>query len=210
MAELKEILLHHVMNEEEQNIWLKLSGRVLKDCEKMKLLAEDQKTVLEALSIRIPGEYQRGYHHVHGYYELAEDSGKYYLDLVSSDEEEVRFYFLEKICDRVGFRKEFAKRETFRKEWHYTDSFDPVRGVWLENKGNDWKYDLRYDGRKYWFEETIRLLAVVYPLEESPRLRNYIRTAAALLNRHFEKPRWGFDIVDMEFVEISKAKEKDD
>jgi hypothetical protein len=197
------------MNAEENKVWDAFCVEIEKDCAKMQLPAEFEAKIKRHLLPCVPYAYTRGFQFRRGYYDVCEgDRGSLSIILMTTSKEEARWAHLKSIASEIGLALELRNRNQTEPMWHYgIQTYDPVLGKWNENP-DGWKYDLRYDGRKYWFEYCICALSKVFDVNESP-MDTYIRECTDYMNRWFYDQHWGFDKLQMEFVELSNSPEHD-
>lgn len=194
------------MSKTDDQVWAELIEKVQNGLKKMELppLKHTSNHVDVGMKYRSSGAYA-GYTDTN----FKDRSNEIEIRFQTDSEDEMLFYILNNEASSYGFNYEYENRKKLEREWRYhfmTDVSDIRTGKATGNCGTGWKYDLRYDGRKYWFELEIQKLNRVYPLE---RLEELIRNRTKLMNRWFNKPRWRFDKERMVFTEVSDEPEYD-
>lgn len=195
------------MNADESNIWHIFCIEVESNCKRMKIPKAHKNTISEHLAPQFTYAFSRGYHSKLGYYEIAEgDRGSLSISLATIFKDEAMWHYLKNIASSVGYSLELINRKCYEPMWHYgTERYDSALKTWNENPSG-WKYTVRYDGRKYWFEYAISALSNVY---DEQHLDDYISECENFMNRWFCDKHWGFDRSIMEFVEESTSLEHD-
>jgi len=206
---LAEKLYSYDMNSNENEVWIAFCSEVKMNCITMGIGLEFEAIIKNKLLTYMAHSYSRGYQFGLGYYEVdAGDRGDLSIALLTDSKEEAMWEFLVSITREVGQYLEISNRKLNEPMWHYgTQTYDPVLKNWNENQ-DGWKYDLRYDGRKYWFEYSIRTLSKVFDINSS-KMNIYTKKCTDLMNHWFYDQHWGFDKLLMEFLELSNSPEHD-
>lgn len=118
------------------------------------------------------------------------------LDYEAKDEEDLRRWQLDRICDSVG---EIDKSKVWR--W-YRDHVKNDRWYYIEHRNYD--YNSIEDDRLPRFERYLRNLKYAFP---SDYFEEKVKYYTALMNRWYQVPHWGYDYENLCFVEISESKE---
>lgn len=202
-----EYLHRYKMKKKEMIVWNSLCTKVRTNCCRMELPDGYAETINESISSSVPYAYERGYYKKNKtFYEISQgDRGALSLTLSTQSEECAIWYFTEQIASSVGLDLELKNRSQYTPLWRYHDKFDDANKCWRESP-QGWKINLRYDGRIYWFEYTIRALSKIYKGE---RIDDYIETRIRYMNQWFDEAHWGFDKDRMCFIEISDSPEHD-
>ena len=205
---LAEMMYRYKMNADENRTWNAFCTEIEENCSKMELPTEFEVDIRNYLLPKAYA-YSRGYQFKWGYYEVfVGDRGSLSIVLITNSKEEARWEYLKSIARDIGLSLELRNRKQTERMWHFgIKAYDPVLKKWNENP-DGWKYNLRYDGRKYWFEYSICALSKVFNTNSS-RMDMYITECTNLMNRWFYDQHWGFDKLQMEFVELSTSPEHD-
>ena len=198
-------LSNYKMNDSESQTWDKFQKRIISDCLQIKVpssLSEYIKTQTNPTELYT---HSAGYCNNVGYYYVTEgDRGELFLQCLSFNIEDIRWYLMERIVTHVGQQLELEHRKNEEKNWRYPRLFKNGRLTYEENES--WVYDAVYDSRKYWFEYAISSLAKMFQEE---RIRPYVASRVDLMNRWFYVPHWDFNWKNTYFFEISDSKEHD-
>jgi hypothetical protein len=117
----------------------------------------------------------------------------------AKDEEDLRWWQLERICHFVG---KADKSRTWR--W-YRDHAENGRWLYVEHRHYD--YDAIEDSRLAEFENFLRNLKYGFPAAEwEKRVQKYV----GLMNKWYLIPHWDYDRERLCFIEISDSREHDD
>ena len=204
---LAHTMYRYKMNADENKVWVDFCTLVDEHCKKMELPAEYEKNVKDHL-VSQSYEFSRGYQSEWGYYEVYDERGNLSIILTTTSKEDAMWKYLKSITTEVGLSLELKNRNLTEPLWHYgTQKYDPVLKKWNENPVG-WKYDLPYDGRKYWFAYCICALSKIYDVHDL-RMDTYIKECTDYMNRWFYDQHWGFDILQMKFVELSHSTKHD-
>lgn len=205
-TELTEQLFRYLMSEAEQTEWISFTNYI-KAC--VKKISNNKTTDIiteRYLEEMTPYEWVRGYSNEFGFFVILqrERSNEKQIMLLTKDSKEASWYYLKEIFTEIGKKEEISKRSQYELQWHRgTREYDRIKKEWNENP-TGWIYDLRYDGRKYWFEYTIHALGHYFP---DSRLKEYIEILSKYMNRWFDDEHWIYDDEKEAFVENSHSLE---
>lgn len=170
-------------------IWLRLVEKVNKNLKIMKLP-----------SFRLLKNKSNGFGYINdiGYFERKFEDYEYTYIFKTDNEDEMILYILKKAAKDVSDFDEFSNFYiNSREEWHYDENGDV-----LNDKG--WKYNLKYNKLKYFFERVLWLLLEVYTIKD---LRETIIEYENKLNVRFKRPHWKYDVKIKQFIEINDDRE---
>ena len=191
------------MNDSELQKWNQFQDQILRDCQRVKVPSSFSEFMKTQTNPRGSYAHTAGYCNNAGYFYISEgDRGGIFLECISQNLEDIRWYIMELIVVHVGQELERKAREAEEKNWRYPQIFKNGKLTFKENK--NWIYNAVHDSRKYWFEYAIAALAELF---EADRLHPYVASRVDLMNRWFDAPHWGFCWESMCFVEISDSKE---
>ncbi|MBD7911418.1 MULTISPECIES: hypothetical protein [Clostridium] len=180
---MNEELASYKMSAMEEEKWNSFKKEIIDDCKKINIPDKLFNYVDDNLESKYY-QHSCGYSEKKGYFKIDfGDRGSFVVDILEKDYEEARFAFLERILWSVSVEYECINRKKFEKKWNY-------------------KVD--YDGRKHFFEYTIRSLNVIFPYK---KLEEYISSFCEHMNRWFYIKHWDFNKENMEFEEISDSEE---
>ena len=176
----KELLFVQMFPEEEKK-WQELCASIREKFAKLKLPAMACEELERLLAPGTPYTYAKGYVESEGYFYVeAGDRGNYTLIFKTKSQEEAEELLMKKLAHDVSYRCVVAEKKQIEQEHRAT-----------------WKYNTKYDYRKYWFE------LALYILKENVsenRFQAEMAEYEALLNHWFEKNFWKYDTEKMEFV----------
>ena len=126
------------------------------------------------------------------------------LEYVAKDETDLKCRIFADVAFCIASEIELSTRKEDELKWHYIP-IDVKDNKWLYKENQNYIYDTIFDSRKTMFECHLKLLKLVYSLEQlSPKIKKYEKC----MNINFQTPHWKFDLNTFEFVEISNSKEK--
>ncbi len=199
-------LFYYVMTAEEQQKWSALCRNIRKKYACFKLSSMLQEQLEKRLEAK-GSSSAKGYSEEYGYFHVEEgDRGRYPVIFRTASYEEAEHQMLKELAHDLSYQyalKEKAQIEQkHRGEWRFytvVDGREAGRILSHTEENSEWKFDAKYDYRKYWFEGALCYLKYTVPqevfLEEVQRYEE-------LLNHWFEQPFWKFDAECMEFVMI--------
>ena len=198
-------LYKYQMNDEELRIWGLFQSQIRKDCQRVNVSISFTKYIETQIDSKYPYSHTSGYCTEVGYFYVAEgDFGELFLECLSQNREDIRWYITEIIFSHIGQQLELEGRENEEKRWRYQRKFKKGKLKLRENK--KWIYNAVHDNRKYWFEYTISALAKIF---DEDRVQPYVSNHITLMNRWFYDTHWDFDWENMCFIEVSDSKEHD-
>lgn len=206
----KELLFTQMFPAEEEK-WQELCNAIRKIFATLKLPAVAQKEWEEILAPGTPYTGAKGYVEPVGYFYVeAGDRGECTAIFKTKSLEEAKDLLMKKLAHDVSYKCAVAeKKQTelkHRGDWRFYEVEDgrvpgngrvPGRILSHQEENATWKYDAKYDYRKYWFELALYILKGNVSDEMfQAEVQEYER----LLNLRFEQPFWRFDAECMEFV----------
>lgn len=140
------------------------------------------------------GEYLDGLNVMHE----GERGGPDIVVYQAKDEEDLRWWQLEKICL-------FAGESDHSKTWRwYRDHAENGHWIYVEHRHYD--YNAIEDPRLAGFERFLRNLRYGFPRDRwEKKVQDYVN----LMNNWFTKPHWDYDRHNLCFIEISDSREHD-
>ena len=200
----QELLITQMFPDEEKK-WRKLCDDIRKRFAALKLPAMAYEELDNILVPGTPYTGSKGYVESEGYFYVeAGDRGKCTLIFKTKSQEEAEELLMKKVAHDVSYRCVVAEmkqiEQTYRKDWRFytvVDKTVPGRVFSHEEENAVWKYNTKYDYRKYWFEMSLYILKGNVP---ESRFQTEIAEYEALMNHWFEVPFWKYDTEKMEFV----------
>ncbi len=178
----QELLFVQMFPEEEKK-WQELISIIREKFAKLKLPAMADKELDRALAPGMPYTGAKGYVEPEGYFYVeAGDRGNCTLIFKTQSKEEAEELLMKKLAHDVSYRCIVAEMKQIEQKYR-----------------EDWRYDTKYDYRKYWFEMALYILKGNVP---ESRFRTEIAEYEVLMNHWFEQPFWKYDTEKMEFVSI--------
>ena len=117
----------------------------------------------------------------------------------AKDEEDLRWWQLERICFFIG---KPDKSKVWRWYRHHAEN-----GCWTYIERRHYDYNAIEDSRLPGFECCLRNMRFGFP---SDRWKEKVRYYVGLMNYWYTTPHWDYDQENLCFVEISDSKEHDD
>ena len=201
---LGQQLFYYTMTEAEQHKWLVLCNNIRKKYASLELSPMLQEQLEERLTAKSSGS-AKGYAEKYGYFYVEDgDRGRYPVVFQTTSYEEAEHQMLKKLAHDLSYQyilKEKTRIEQeHRSDWRFyivEDGREANRTLSHTEENATWKFNARYDYRKYWFEKTLFLLRNTVPDEV---FQEEMLTYEKLMNHWFEEPFWKFDMEHMEFV----------
>ncbi|MBO5353590.1 MAG: hypothetical protein J6A77_09860 [Lachnospiraceae bacterium] len=197
-------LFYYVMTTEEQQKWSALCGNIREKYASFKLSPMLQEQLEKRLEARGVGS-AKGYSEEYGYFHVDDgDRGRYPVIFRTASYEEAEHQMLKELAHDLSYQHVLKEKKQIerehRGEWRFytvEDGREAGRILSHTEENTEWKFDAKYDYRKYWFEGALCYLKHTVSqkvfLEEVQRYEE-------LLNHWFEQPFWKFDLGCMEFV----------
>lgn len=153
----------------------------------------------------MPHSGVKGYVESDGFFYVEEgDRGNCNLIFKTQSREEAEELLMKKLAHDVSYRCVVAEmkqiEQEHRKDWRFytvVDNVVPGRVFSHEEENVTWKYNTKYDYRKYWFEMALYMLNGNVP---ERRFQAEVAEYEALINHWFEQPFWKYDTEKMEFI----------
>lgn len=201
----KQELLCYQMNPQELEKWRELCKDIRAKFANLKLPAVAYEELEKRLLPGTPYTYAKGYSENDGYFYVeAGDRGNCSLVFKTISREEAENQMFKNLAHDVSYRYMVSNMEKielkYRGDWRFynvVDGREPGRILSHDEENETWKYDTKYDYRKYWFEMVLEILKETVPAEV---FQDEVQCYEELLNRWFERPFWQFDTEKMEFV----------
>lgn len=202
----QELLLTRMFPEEKKK-WQELCDGIRKKFAMLNLPTMAYTELEKVLTPGTPYTGAKGYVESDGYFYVEEgDRGNCTLIFKTQSQEEAEELLMKKLAHDVSYRCVVAEMKQIeqekRNDWRFytvVDKIVPGRVFSHEEENSTWKYDTKYDYRKYWFELALYILYGNVPerrfLEETAEYE-------ALMNHWFEQPFWKYDTEKMEFISI--------
>lgn len=198
-------LLTVQMFPEEKKKWQELCATIRENFASIELSAMAYEELEKLLAPGTPYTNAKGYVESDGFFYVEEgDRGNCTLIFKTKSREEAEELLMKKLAHDVSYRCVVAEmkqiEQEHRKEWRFytvVDKIEPGRVFSHEEENTTWKYNTKYDYRKYWFELALRILKgnvseCIFQAE--------VKEYESLMNYWFEQPFWKYDTEKMEFV----------
>lgn len=200
-------LLFTKMFPEEEKKWQELCDAIRGKFASTELPSMAYKEMEKMLAPGTPYTGAKGYVESDGYFYVeAGDRGNCTLVFITQSKKEAEELLMKKFAHDVSYRcvvtemKEIEQEH--RNEWRFytvVDKIEQGRVISHEEENADWKYDTKYDYRKYWFELALYILRG--NVSECSFLTE-VKEYESLMNYRLEQPFWNYDTEKMEFVSI--------
>ncbi len=193
MVEINE--LKYRMNFYEKKVYIELTKEMEQYKERLKDYDLDR-----ILAVHDEG-YIYGYKILLGYYMIYRERGKIEERFKTKDKNKFIAKWLKNSLSEYGHEFELNNRDELQKEWHYYTKYEynilkKIKETKVEN--NNYKYDLEYDPRKYYFDYVIQ---TVYKANIDETIINYIIDEYTnYMNGNTKEQKWTFDKDKKEFV----------
>ena len=117
----------------------------------------------------------------------------------AKDEEDLRYWQLERVCHHVG-------KADHSKTWRWQRKY-ARDGQWFYAEHRHYDYDAIEDARLPGFELFLKNLHFGFPPEWwKAKVREHVH----LINYWYAEPHWDYDRENLRFVEVSHSREFDD
>lgn len=201
----KQELLFTQMFPDEEKKWRELCDGIRKKFATLKLPAMAYEELDKILAPGTPYTGAKGYVESEGYFYVeAGDRGNCTLIFKTKSPEEAEELLMKKLAHDISYRCVVAEMKQteleHRNDWRFytvVDKTVPGRVFSHEEENAAWKYNTKYDYRKYWFELA---LCILKGNVSENRFQEEVAAYEALMNHWFEVPFWKFDSEKMEFV----------
>lgn len=198
-------LVQYKMTQKEQETWDSFCQIICDKCSLMDTPPMDWNILEQYLMVRLPFYGARGYSEEDGYYDVQEgDRGELHVVMCTPSLKEAVLEKLLKVAHDMSYSYVIRNRKEIdavqQKEWRFHKEYGPMKEGKCEIriiKNNSWKYDTEYDYRKYWFELALSFLGKVLDCEA---LDLQIARYEGLMNYHFQKKFWSYDLREREFI----------
>lgn len=176
-------LLFTQMLQDEKKKWQELCESTRNKFAKLELPAKAYEELERILIPGTPYTGSKGYVESDGYFYVEEgDRGACKLIFKTRSKEEAEDLLMKKLAHDISYRCILEEMKRLEQKWK-----------------EEWKYNTKFDYRKYWFELALYILKENVSEE---RFRTEVSEYEALMNYWFESPFWKFDTGKMEFVFI--------
>lgn len=201
----KQELLLYRMTPQEIQVWSEFCDAIRVKFALLNLPSLVYEELERQLSPGTPYTYAKGYSGTDGYFHVeAGDRGNCSLIFKTTSREEAENQMLKRLAHDVSYKcivNDMKRIELEnRGDWRFynvVDGREPGRILSHDEENETWKYDAKYDYRKYWFEMALYILKETASLELFQTERKHYEE---LLNRRFAEPFWRFDVETLEFV----------
>jgi len=200
----KELLTVQMFPEEKKK-WQELCAAIRENFASIELPAMAYEELEKLLAPGTPYIDAKGYVEAEGYfYVTVGDRGHCTLIFKTQSKEEAEDLLMKKLAHDISYRCVVAEmkqiEQEHRKEWRFytvVDKIESGRVLSHEEENTTWKYNTKYDYRKYWFELVLRILKgnvseCIFQAE--------VKEYESLMNYWFEQPFWKYDTEKIEFV----------
>lgn len=179
-----EELRKYKMTSSEKQKWYEVTNSIREYCDG--IVPKEYTGKIEYHISEKPYDHYVGFCEAEGYYYVAEgDRGELEVLWKSFEKDKIQIYLMKNILRDVGQSMELKNRDTYK---------------------DTYKYHVRYDSRKWWFEYMLNGLVKVFGLE---KVNHIIDDYTESMNHWFHEKHWDFDREKLMFVEISDALEYD-
>lgn len=201
----KQELLFYRMMPQEMMKWQEICTAIRTKFARLQLPAAVCEEMEKRLLPGTPYTYAMGYAGSDGYFFVeAGDRGNCSLIFKTTSREEAENQMLKRLAQDVSYKYTVENQKEIemknRGDWRFynvVDGREPGRILSHDEENETWKYDAKYDYRKYWFEMALYILKEIASAE---LFQTEVQNYENLLNRWFEVPFWRFDEAGMEFV----------
>ena len=198
-------LLYVQMFSAEKKKWQELCESIREKIVLLKLPAMAYTELERVLTPGMPHSGVKGYVESDGFFYVEEgDRGNCNLIFKTQSREEAEELLMKKLAHDVSYRCVVAEmkqiEQEHRKDWRFytvVDNVVPGRVFSHEEENATWKYNTKYDYRKYWFEMALYMLSGNVP---ERRFQAEVAEYEALMNHWFEQPFWKYSVEKLEFV----------
>ena len=125
------------------------------------------------------------------------------LEYAAKDENDLKCRIFADVAFQIASEMELSTRKDDELKWHYIPIY-VKDDKWMYKENKNYTYDTIFDSRKTLFECHLKLLNLVYSLEE---LDLKIKKYEKCMNTDFQTQHWKFDLNTFEFVEISNSRD---
>ena len=201
----KQELLTTRMFPEEEKKWRELCNSVREKFAMLDIPNMAQEELERILEPGTPYTGAKGYVETDGYFYVEEgDRGSCTLIFKTKSRDEAVDLLMKKLAHDVSYRCVVENMKQIelehRKDWRFYEVVDgrvPGRIFSHDEENVTWKYDAKYDYRKYWFELALYMLKDNVSKE---MFRKEVSEYEKLLNHWFETPFWCYNAESREFV----------
>ena len=198
-------LLCYQMNPQEIEKWQQLCRVIRQKFATLQLPEVAYEELEKQLQPGTPYTYVKGYTESDGYFHVeAGDRGSSYLIFKTTNRQEAEEQIIKSLAHDVSYRYVVNQMEQIelqnRGHWRFykvVDGREPDRIISHEEENKTWKYDAKYDYRKYWFELALYILK--YTVSQQTLVEE-VQRYEDLLNRRLEASPWKYDLEKEEFI----------
>ena len=207
-------LLTYTMYADEDEIWKTFSLNIKNKLMALKLPQVAYEELDRKMFNLPPHTGAVGYTKSCGYYKVTEgDRGHCSIDFITEEYEVAETEMLKRLASDIGYKCVFNQEKEIERKYVHMWRFYEVKDGYEQighrtrvishlEENASWKYDTKYDYRKYWFELTLKILKETVA---DTNFKDEIIKYEKLLNHKFKEPFWKYSEKEMSFEPIQDS-----